>query len=154
MPDGVEGHLDEIFERMAKGLSKTQRQKANQKAAELYKDALTKNFDNAMKGHGESIIKTLTTHNNGGGGVEVGFSKEGKKGYLARFQNDGWIPKNQYGGPYTLHNGLPMVPGKHFWEETNREADVKHGGALGKAMTNEQKAYYKHVMDKRVHGGE
>ena len=150
MPNEVNGNLDEIFKRMAQGLTRKQRIAANQKAMEPYEAEFRRNFKTSMNGHGDSILNTLAQNKTEGGAVELGFSKKGKKAYLARFQNDGWIPRNQYGGPYKVHGGLPMVPAKHFWEKTNE--DAKHG-ELNKIMTKRQINYFKQVMDGKVHGG-
>lgn len=125
-------------------ISRKGRIKANRKAANLFKEKLRENYNESMgrknnKTHSDdSVISTLTTDTTTGGAVGVGFSKKGKKAYLARFQNDGWIPRNGKGGPYMYHpdrNGhtsrgddgptLPMVPGLHFWEKTATNEDLE-----------------------------
>lgn len=55
----------------------------------------------------------------------VGFSEAGRKAYLARFLNDGWDPRNQYGGPYQ------HVEGERFFERA--EIDSKED--VDEAMT-------------------
>ena len=47
---------------------------------------------------------------NKAGRVDVGYSDESKRGYIARFQNDGWIATDRNGYSHK------HVPGKHFWE--------------------------------------
>lgn len=128
--------MAEILRSMAETTSRKNRVKINRKGAKVFKEALHENYNVSMKHSADDdVIETLTTDTTTGGAVGVGFSKKGKKAYLARFQNDGWIPRNQYGGPYKYHpggadkskdssGGLPMVPGKHFWEKTAHDEGV------------------------------
>lgn len=126
--------MADILRSMADTVSRKNRVKINRKGAKVFKEALHNNYNVAM-GHSkdDKIIETLTTDTTAGGAVGVGFSKKGRKAYLARFHNDGWIPRNQYGGPYKYHpggkdgdrsGGLPMVPGKHYWEKTAHDEGV------------------------------
>ena len=160
MPNEVKGKLDGMFEKMAKALSRKQRISVNKAGMKPYKEEFTKNFKESFReGKGESILETLSEHATTGGRVELGFSKKGKKAYLARFHNDGWIPRNQYGGPYKYHpnrvgnekglddSGLPMVPGKHFWEKTNSDASLKE-----KIRAREIRKYHQ-ILDEKVKGG-
>lgn len=87
-------------------------------------------------GYPEHMADTLVKNVKKDGSIEVGFSKKGKKAYIARFINDGWQSHNQYGGPYKY------IPGEHYWESTEEETH----DAVIKAMTQAAKA----VMDKRV----
>ena len=128
-----------ILRELGEAASRKNRIKANRKAANLFKEKLRENYNDSM-GHSkdDSIISTLTTDTTTGGAVGVGFSKKGKKSYLARFHNDGWIPRNGKGGPYMYHPGrkghgdkddggiaLPMVPGLHYWETTAKDKDLE-----------------------------
>lgn len=139
MPNEVTGDLDKKLMKLAKGLTTKQRIATNKAGMEVYKNAFKENFNSTMK-NGKSILDTLTEDSSTGGMVSLGFSKEGKKAYLARFQNDGWIPRNQYGGPYKYHGELPIVPGKHFWERTNENEAVMR--AVASAEITEAKKHY------------
>lgn len=150
MPNEVQGRMDEVFDKMAKGMTRQQRIKANDKAMDLFEERFKENFLRSMNNHGESILRALTREKTTGGTVAIGFSKQGKKAYLARFHNDGWVPRNQYGGPYPVHGSQPMVYGKHFWENTEEEA--KHGD-LGKRMSEREIEYWKKIMDDKARGG-
>lgn len=143
MPNQITGNLDEKLMQLAKGLTTKQRIATNKAGMEVYRKAFEENFKSSMK-HGDSILETLTEDTSTGGTVSLGFSKKGKKAYLARFQNDGWIPRNQYGGPYKYHRELPIVPGKHFWEKTNENQGVMK--AVAEAEINEAKKNYDHNM--------
>lgn len=83
----------------------------------------------------KAMLDTLVENTKPDGGVEIGFSKKGKKAYLARFMNDGWDVKNQFGGPYT------HVEGEHFWEHT--EEDFK------KSVEASERSALLEVMHKR-----
>lgn len=154
MPNEVHGDLAEKLQRMAE-MSFKDRVKINKAGMEPFRKAFVQNFNTSFKdGHGKSIISTLTEHTSPGGRVEIGFSKAGKKAYLARFQNDGWVPHNQYGGPYKYHPDrknshaqsgveLPIVPGKHFWEHTYNDETV-----IAKITEAEVAYFERHLKDK------
>lgn len=164
MPNQVSGNMDGILRRMANGFTRQQRISVNEAGMDAYESAFRTNFKNTMtndKNDGNSILQTLTREKTPGGAVAMGFSKQGKKAYLARFQNDGWIPRNQYGGPYAYHperryNGgkpvegeveLPMVTGKHFWEKTNNDQNVRR--EIGRHQARRVRV----IMSSKIHGG-
>lgn len=147
MASEVTGDLDKILERMANGLTRSQRIDVNKKGMEVYRQKFEENYNQSMNGHGKSIIKTLTEDTTESGEVQLGFSKKGKKAYLARFHNDGWVPRNQYGGPYKYHGAMPMVPGRHFWEHTNNDQALQRQIATAEVKTAAK------YMTRKAHGG-
>lgn len=82
-----------------------------------------KNPDTRPRSPEKHLIDTLVINKEKDGSVATGFSKAGKKAYLARFLNDGWDVRNQYGGPYR------HVEGGHYWEKAEDETaeQVKAG---------------------------
>lgn len=60
--------------------------------------------------------------------VGVGFSTEGKLGFVGRFINDGWDPRNKYGGPYG------HVPGEFYFEKTEVESEDEVKEAMAKKL--------------------
>lgn len=138
-----EVNFDNFLASLSQRITPKERSKVNHAGMRVFKKDLEDNIRNPSVGRKESkverrekMIDTLTTNTEGAGRVLVGFSKKGKKAYLARFMNDGWDSKNQYGGPYR-HN-----PGEHFWENTEKEDKEK----VGKAMA----AKAKEMIDKRI----
>ncbi len=147
MPNEVTGDLDKKLEAMANSLTRKRRVAINKAGMQTFREAFEGNFKRTMNGHGDHILNTLTEDTTPGGAVGLGFSKKGKVAYLARFQNDGWIPRNQYGGPYKYHGTYPMVPGKHFWEDTI--ADQKVEKATAEREVQEAQKY----IDRAARGG-
>lgn len=44
MPNEVQGRMDEVFDKMAKGMTRQQRIKANDKAMDLFEERFKENF--------------------------------------------------------------------------------------------------------------
>lgn len=138
-----EGSFDAFLERMSQKVTPHERSKINHAGMRAFRKDLEDNIRNpdvGRKGSNimrrEKMIDTLTTTTEGAGRVIIGFSKKGEKAYLARFMNDGWDSKNQYGGPYR-HN-----PGEHFWEKTEKQDKEK----VSKIMAERAKK----VLDERI----
>lgn len=89
----------------------------------------------------QHLADTLTHEIKEDGHYEIGFSKKGKKAYVARLLNDGWEPRNQYGGPYG-HAPKKEVEWKDFIHRIGENNDT----AMGKAMAEKAKEY----MDKKM----
>lgn len=76
------------------------------------------------------LNKTLTHQIKEDGHYEIGFSKKGKKAYVARLLNDGFDVRNQYGGPYRhvqpaeWHDFISRI-GKQCDQEMGREMATK-----------------------------
>lgn len=145
--------MSEVLRNMAQATSRRQRIRINRKGAHVFEEALRQNYNTSMSeknpakhGTDDDVISTLTTDTTAGGAVGVGFSAKGKKSYLARFQNDGWIPRNQHGGPYKYHRTFPMVPGAHFWEKTYNDSGVDR--RIGEA----QKKEFENIMKRATRG--
>lgn len=117
-----EAKFDAFLAKMSQKVTAKERSKINLAGMRVFQ----KNLEDNIRQHQgrkesnttrrEKMINTLTTKTEPGGRVFIGFSKKGKKSYLARFMNDGWDSKNQYGGPYGHQ------PGEHFWENTEKNA--------------------------------
>ena len=141
----VKGKTDDALDVLSKVGTPKERSKVNHAGMRVFRKNLEDNIRNPDVGRKDSdimrrekMIDTLTTTTEGAGRVIIGFSKKGEKAYLARFMNDGWDSKNQYGGPYS-HN-----PGEHFWEKT--ENDDKTKEAVSKVM----RKIAKEILDERV----
>lgn len=109
MTDGGEilgDGLEKFIERADKALSLQGRKKVNRAGAKVYKKNMEA-FTNAHRSNRvyltgqQHLADTVTTKTDASiGEVSIGFSKAGKKGYIARLLNDGWESYNQFGGPY------------------------------------------------------
>lgn len=131
--------FDEFLTRMSQRVTPKERSTINHAGMRVFKKKLEANIrehsgrKESNTKRREKMISTLTTKTEPGGRVLIGFSKKGKKAYLARFMNDGWDSKNQYGGPYTHQ------PGEHYWENTEGESKE----SVGKIMQSKTKEMMK-----------
>lgn len=143
------GNIDRILASLRSSFTGREAIRINTAGAEVYKAVLKKNFlahDRAdtpggpithhedskgiaydNKHNRDDMADTLiVAHERGQTSVGVGFSTEGKLAYIGRFINDGWDPRNQYGGPF------PHVNGEFYFEKSEVESE----GAVKKAMTD------------------
>lgn len=143
------GNIDKVLRSIKGSLTGRESIRINTAGAEVYKKYLTKNFlahnrpdregeeptwhkdakgiPYDSKHNREDMAKTIiVAHERFQTQVGVGFSTEGKLGYIGRFINDGWDPRNQYGGPF------PHVPGEFYFEKTEVESE----GEVKEAMAN------------------
>ncbi|MDN7145268.1 phage tail protein [Liquorilactobacillus mali] len=132
--------FERILDDLAQGFGTSERLAANTAGADVFvsimKPKVPKRSGVDEKIHlRDALIKV--PHANGS--VDVGFSSKSDKGYIGRFQNDGWTVKDKTG---KIHS---HVPGKHFWEETQNEAKGKVGQAVAEVLKAE--------MNKKVRGG-
>lgn len=152
-----EGDMDKVLENLSKHITRNEAYKINKPAAQVFEKALKKNIMNGNQvrplrhsmstppgEHGKwdlynpdrtALINSLAINKEKDGAAKVGVTKKSKKAYIARFLNDGWSPRNQFGGPYK------PVPGEHFWEKTSDEVDEEVRGAELKAL--KEYLYYK-----------
>lgn len=134
------GNIDKVLRSIKSSLTGRESIRINTAGAEVYKKYLTENFlaHNRPDREGEAptwhkdakgiaydskhnredMAKTIiVAHERFQTQVGVGFSTEGKLAYIGRFINDGWDPRNQFGGPF------PHVPGEFYFEKTEVEAE-------------------------------
>lgn len=143
------GNIDRVLASLRSSLTGRETIRINTAGAEVYKAVLKKNFlaheradvpGGPITYHKDSkgipydsqhdrdkMADTLiVAHERGQTAVGVGFSTEGKLGFVGRFINDGWDPRNKYGGPY------PHVNGEFYFEKS----EVESREAVKKAMAD------------------
>lgn len=138
-----EGSFDRLLDNLADGFGRDERFKANKAGAEQFEKVMKPKvpYRYALrKGESVHLRDSLITVENANGSIVVGFTKKGMKGYIGRILNDGWQPKAPYGR--SKKSNYDRVEGKHFWEETQREAK----GQVAKAVYGS----LKQSMDKKV----
>lgn len=137
-------NFDEFLERADRGFTLGERKKVNKVGDKVYEKAMHTFLDDhrshaTYKDGTQHLADTLTHEIKEDGHYEIGFSKKGKKAYIARFLNDGWRPRNQFGGPY----GIANPPEWHdFIARIGQQNDAK----MGKAMA----ARAKEIMDRKT----
>ena len=143
------GNIDKVLRSIKGSLTGREAIRINTAGAEVYKKHLETNFlahvrpdkpgeeptyhkdakgiPYDSKHNREDMAKTIiVAHERFQTQVGVGFSTEGKLAYVGRFINDGWDPRNQYGGPFG------HVPGEFYFEKTEVESE----GEVKEAMAN------------------
>ena len=142
------GNIDRVLASLRSSLTGRETIRINTAGTEAYKAVLKKNFlardrpdSNGVMHHYENskgipydsqhdrdkMADTLiVAHERGQTSVGVGFSTEGKLAFVGRFINDGWDPRNKYGGPY------PHVNGEFYFEKS----EVESQEAVKKAMAD------------------
>lgn len=138
-----EASFDRLLDNLADGFGRDERFKANKAGAEKFEKIMKPKvpYRYALrKGETVHLRDSLISVENANGSVVVGFTKKSMKGYIARILNDGWQPKVPYGR--NKKSSYDKVEGKHFWEETQREAK----GQVSKAVYGS----LKQSMDKKV----
>ncbi|TLQ03647.1 phage tail protein [Pediococcus stilesii] len=133
--DSFESTLDAL----AEGFGRKERFEANEAGAEKFKSIMKPKVPVSVrvrKGEHVHLRDSLVTDEHANGAVDIGFTAKGQKGYIARFQNDGWDVKDRNGKNHS------HIEGKHFWEETQREAK----GEVGKTVINSLRK----SMDRKV----
>lgn len=143
--NGIVGdNFDKFLEQASQGFTLQDRKKVNKAGDKIYEKAMqsflnTHKRDVVYKDGTQHLADTLTHEIKEDGHYEIGFSKKGKKAYIARFLNDGWKPRNQYGGPYGIANPADW---HDFIARIGKERDT----AMGKAMAHRAKE----IMDRKV----
>ncbi|MCG0678435.1 Phage head-tail joining protein [Lactiplantibacillus plantarum] len=134
--------FEHILDTMAEGFGREEKLKANAAGADQFikimKPKIPLGKLRKVHGHAEKahLRDSLIAVDHPNGSVNVGFTAKDEKGYIARFQNDGWDVVDRNGSKHG------HVSGKHFWETTQREAK----GQVGKAVVEQLKT----AMDKKV----
>lgn len=137
-----EASFDHILDNLAQGFGHMEKIAANEAGAETFAQIMKPKIPESTKlrkGEKVHLRDALLKVEQPNGAVNVGFTSESNKGYIGRFQNDGWTPKDKSGKTY-----VPVV-GKHFWEATQREAKGKVGAAVSSVIKQE--------LDRKVRGG-
>lgn len=142
MPNIIENEskMDNALEQASKGFTAPERLSVNLAGMKVFSPVLHSKVDKHrqdfdIKG-AKHLADTLVINENDNASVSIGFSKAGKRAYIARFLNDGWDEYNQYGGPYGHHEG------EYFWEKTENETHEN----LSKTMEQ----IVKNIMDKKM----
>ncbi|MBE1727402.1 phage tail protein [Lactobacillus plantarum] len=134
--------FEHILDEMASGFGRDARRDANKAGAdEFIKVMKPKIPEGALRNvHGSAekvhLRDSLIEDEHPNGSVSVGFTAKGQKGYIGRFQNDGWDATDRNGGKHK------HVTGKHFWESSQSEARGKVGMAVARQLKSD--------MDKKV----
>ncbi|MFC6170356.1 phage tail protein [Loigolactobacillus jiayinensis] len=131
---GNEESFDMILDNLAKGIGPAEKLAANLAGAEIFIQTMKPKIpesDHLRKGEKRHLRDSLVKDEKENGAVVVGFTADENKGYIGRFQNDGWTPKDKAGKTY------PRVSGAHFWEATQREAKGKVQAAVAAALKAE-----------------
>lgn len=131
---GNEESFDMILDNLAKGIGPAEKLAANIAGAEIFIQTMKPKIpvsDHLRKGEKRHLRDSLVMDKKQNGAVVVGFTANENKGYIGRFQNDGWTPKDKTGKIY------PHVAGAHFWEATQREAKGKVKTAVAAALAAE-----------------
>lgn len=97
--------FDRFLERVGDGFTIDERKKVNKAGSKVYQSSMQTflnehRSDRKYQNGTEHLADTLTHEITTGGKYEIGFSKKGKKAYIARLLNDGFDVRNQFGGPY------------------------------------------------------
>ena len=126
-----EAAFELVLDRLATGLSLEERVAANKAGADVFKQALhdaTPRSDTVYTKGTVHLQDAIVEEIAPSGRVEVGFSAKSQRGYIARFQNDGWVA--------TDHNGKrhKQVPGKHFWEQAEHTSKGRVQEAVKKSL--------------------
>ena len=135
-----EAEFDKILDNMSSGFSHEERFGANKAGAKVFHRILKPKVPYSVLRKNEKVHlrDSLINEEHANGSVDVGFTKKGAKGYIGRFQNDGWDVVDRKGKQHS------HVAGKHFWEEAESEAKGKVGAAVAKEL--------KKSMDQKVRG--
>lgn len=131
-------------------LTRDERRNVNKVGAKIYETALRrfladqkeKSKYKKVKPGTEHLADTVTYEIAGDGHYEIGFSKKGKKAYIARFLNDGWRPRNQYSGPYGV------APKDPAWKDFIARIGLENDEEMGQKMAKKAKSY----IDKTMRG--
>ncbi|MFQ9706073.1 MAG: hypothetical protein ACLRX6_03160 [Limosilactobacillus pontis] len=147
MPDGIIGNnFDKFLEKADRGFTLGERKKVNKVGDKVYEKAM-QSFLDAHRRHvvykdgTQHLADTLTHEIKEDGHYEIGFSKKGKKAYIARFLNDGWRPRNQFGGPYGIADPAE-------WNDFIARIGQQNDAKMGKAMARRAKK----IMDEKAGG--
>ena len=133
MPSRIENEaaFESILDKLAQGLDSKDRLRANKAGAKVFKDNLrqaTPKSDTVYE-HGTPHLRdAIVEEEFPTGRVEVGFSAKSGRGYIARFQNDGWVATDRNGKKHK------QVPGKHFWEKAELESKGKIQEAVSDSL--------------------
>ncbi|ANK60027.1 phage tail protein [Loigolactobacillus backii] len=139
---GNEKSFDMVLDNLARGIGVAEKLAANNAGAEVFIQTMKPKIPESShlrKGEKRHLRDSLVKDEKPNGAVVVGFTADENKGYIGRFQNDGWTPKDKTGKTYA------PVAGSHFWEATQREAKGKVQVAVAEVVKRE--------MDRKVRGG-
>ena len=109
--------FERILDSLAEGIGHDERVLANKVGAEAFKKIMQPKVPVSTKtftGKTVHLRDSLVTEQHPNGSVAVGFTAKGHKGYIGRFQNDGWDVRDRNGVQHS------HVPGKHFWGVSQR----------------------------------
>lgn len=129
-------NFDKVLADLSDGLTLEEHKRVNKVGDKIYERAMQQFLDShksdrVYKKGTEHLADTLTHEIKDDGSYEIGFSKKGKKAYVARLLNDGWRPRNQHGGPYgTAPKGKKWADWHDFITNIGRDHDEEMGMAM------------------------
>lgn len=126
-----EASFEAVLDRLSQGLTLAEITKANKAGADVFRDNLkeaTPRSDTIYKDSTPHLKDAIVEEISPSGRVEVGFSAKSQRGYIARFQNDGWVATDRNGRRHS------KVPGKHFWEKAEVASKGKVQEAVKKSL--------------------
>ncbi|MEE6691400.1 phage tail protein [Lactiplantibacillus plantarum] len=124
--------FEHILDTMVEGFGREEKLKANAAGADQFikimKPKIPVGKLRKVHGHAEKVHlrDSLIAVDHPNGSVNVGFTAKGEKGYIARFQNDGWDVVDRNGSKHS------HVSGKHF----GRLLSVKQKAKLARQLLN------------------
>lgn len=149
MDNGIANdNFDKFLARVGKGFTLDERKKVNKAGDKVYEEAM-QNFLNSHKSSHtylkgtQHLADTLTHEIREDGHYEIGFSRKGKKAYVARLLNDGWRPRNQYGGPY---GEAPKGAKYAEWHDFIARIGSENDHRMGSQMAHKAKE----IMDRKA----
>lgn len=126
--------FDDYLRKNGDGLTIDERKKVNKVGAKIYENAMQTFLDHhrsdrVYQNGTEHLADTLTHEITTGGKYEIGFSKKGKKAYIARLLNDGFDVRNQFGGPY---KHVAPEDWNNFIANIGKENDARMGREMSR----------------------
>lgn len=117
-----ENAIEDVLDKMADGFGRSKVLKATDKGANVFINTMKPMIPKSAsirKGEHVHLRDSLVKVHHADGSTEFGFTKKGAKGYIGRFQNDGWDVVDPNGTPHG------HVEGKYFWESAQKLAKEK-----------------------------
>ncbi|KRN13826.1 hypothetical protein EFQ23_04815 [Limosilactobacillus fermentum] len=133
--------FDDFLNDLEKKITVNNRRKINKAGADVYEKSMQQFLDEHRRSvvylNGQQhLADTLTHEIQNNGAYEIGFSRKGKKAYIARLLNDGWDVKNRYGGPWS--HAQPEE-----WHDFISKLGDENDERMGKAMADKARNIFR-----------